>query len=53
MGNDLTDATQSQIRGTSVVQSAASDGARVQAALDAALADNRELRQQLSPTAGQ
>ena len=53
MGNDLTDATQSQVRGTTVVQSAANDGARAQAALDAAQADSRALIQQLSPTAGQ
>ena len=53
MGNDLTDATQSQVRGTAVVQSAANDGARAQAALDAALADTRAFSQQLSPTAGQ
>jgi hypothetical protein len=53
MGNDLTDATQSQIRGTRVVQSAASDGSRTQSALDEALAESRTLSQQLSPTAGQ
>jgi hypothetical protein len=53
IGNDLTEATQTQVRGTSVVQSAASDGARAQTALDSALADTRAFSQQLSPTAGQ
>ncbi len=53
MGHDLNDSTQTQVRGTTVVQSAASDGARVQKALDAALADTRAFSQQLSPTAGQ
>jgi hypothetical protein len=53
MGHDLNDATQTQVRGTTVVQNAASDGSRVQAALDAALADSRAFSQQLSPTAGQ
>jgi len=53
IGNDLTEATQSKVRGTSVVQSAANDGARVQSALDAALADTQAFRQELSPTAGQ
>ena len=53
IGNDLTEATQSQIRGTTVVQSAASDGSRAQSAIDAALADTRAFSQQLSPTAGQ
>lgn len=53
MGHDLTDATQTQVRGTTVVQSTASDGARVQTALDAALADTRAFSQQLAPTAGQ
>jgi Protein of unknown function (DUF2959) len=53
IGNDLTDATQSQVRGSTVVQSADSDGSRVQSALDAALADSRALSQELSPTAGQ
>src|SRR5260221_8036594 len=51
IGNDLTEATQSQVRGTTVVQSAASDGSRP--AIDAALAETRALIQQLSPTAGQ
>jgi ATP-dependent protease HslVU (ClpYQ) peptidase subunit len=53
MGNDLTDATQTRVRDTTVVQSAASDGNRVQTALDAALAEARAFSQQLSPTAGQ
>ena len=53
MGNDLTDATQSQVRGTTVVQSSVSDGYRVQSAIDAALADTRAFSQQLSPTASQ
>ena len=52
MGNDLTASTQAQVRGTSVVQSAANDGSRVQAALDTAIADARSLNEQLSPTAG-
>jgi len=51
LGNDLTASTQSQVRGTSVVQSATNDGARAQAALDTAIADARSLSEQLSPTA--
>jgi len=53
IGNDLTEATQNQVRGTTVVQSAASDGYRAQSAIVAALADTRAFSQQLSPTAGQ
>jgi hypothetical protein len=53
IGNDLTEATQSQVRGTTVVQSAASDGSRAQSAIDAAQAEARALTQQLSPSAGQ
>jgi chromosome segregation ATPase len=53
IGNDLTEATQSQVRDTTVVQSAASDGSRAQSAIDAALADSRALSQELAPTAGQ
>ena len=53
IGNDLTEATQSKVRGTTVVQSAASDGSRAQSAIDAALAETRSLIQQLSPAAGQ
>ena len=41
IGNDLTEATQSQVRGTTVVQSAASDGSRARPAIDAALTDTR------------
>jgi len=53
MGNDLTEATQTRVRDTTVVQNAAAAGNRVQTALDAALAETRMFRQQLSPTAGQ
>jgi len=53
IGNDLTDATQTKVRGTTVVQSATSDGARVQTALDAALSETRAFSQQIAPTAGQ
>ena len=53
IGNDLTEATQSHVRGTTVVQSAASDGSRAQSAIDGALAETRALIQQLAPAAGQ
>ena len=53
MGHDLNEATQTQVRGTAVVQNAASDGSRVQSALDAAVAESRAFSQQLSTTAGQ
>ncbi|HEV7765742.1 MAG TPA: DUF2959 family protein [Thermoanaerobaculia bacterium] len=50
MGNDLTATSQANVRGTTVVQTARSEGARVKSALQSSESALQSLRTQITPT---